>query len=65
MTTQAYYKDRLGFDPNDPREMSSLDPTLHGYEENLSKFKGNNNKMFKRKNVFAGGIRTMVSWGFS
>lgn len=41
MTTQAYYKDRLGFDPNDPREMSSLDPTLHGYEENLSKFKGN------------------------
>ena len=40
MTTQAYYKDRLGFDPNDPREMSSLDPTLHGYEENLSKFKG-------------------------
>ena len=65
MTTQAYYKDRLGFDPNDPREMSSLDPTLHGYEENLSKFKGNNNKMFKRKNVFAGGIMTMVSWGFS
>jgi hypothetical protein len=41
MTTQSYYKDRLGFDPNDPREMSSLDPTLHGYEENLSKFKGN------------------------
>lgn len=40
MTTQSYYKDRLGFDPNDPREMSSLDPTLHGYEENLSKFKG-------------------------
>ena len=40
MTTQAYYKDRLGFDPNDPREMTSLDPTLHGYEENLSKFKG-------------------------
>jgi len=40
MTTQAYYKDRLGFDPNDPREMTSLDPTLYGYEENLSKFKG-------------------------
>ena len=40
MTTQAYYKDRLGFDPNDPKEMSSLDPTLHGYEENLTKFKG-------------------------
>lgn len=40
MTTQAYYKDRLGFDPNDPREMTNLDPKLHGYEENLSKFKG-------------------------
>ena len=40
MTTQAYYKGILGFDPNDPKEMSSLDPTLHGYEENLSKFKG-------------------------
>ncbi len=52
MTTQAYYKDRLGFDPNDPREMSSLDPTLHGYEENLSKFKGNkqtnNNSLARR-----------------
>ena len=40
MATQSYYKDRLGFDPNDPQEMSSLDPTLHGYEENLTKFKG-------------------------
>lgn len=40
MTTQAYYKGILGFDPNDPKEMSSLDPNLHGYEENLSKFKG-------------------------
>ncbi len=38
--TQPYYKGVIGFDPNDPREMSSLDPTLHGYEENLSKFKG-------------------------
>ena len=41
MTTQSYYKERLGFDPNDPKEMTSLDPTLHGYEENLTKFKGN------------------------
>ena len=40
MTTQAYYKERLGFDPNDPKEMTSLDPKLHGYEENLTKFKG-------------------------
>lgn len=58
MTTQSYYKDRLGFDPNDPREMSSLDPTLHGYEENLSKFKGNKHclnckllKIFKKEIV--------------
>jgi hypothetical protein len=55
MTTQAYYKDRLGFDPNDPKEMSSLDPTLHGYEENLTKFKGLLSVFWKidvlRKNV--------------
>ncbi|XP_059350792.1 dystonin-like isoform X4 [Daphnia carinata] len=48
MTTQAYYKDRLGFDPNDPREMSSLDPTLHGYEENLSKFKDERDAIQKK-----------------
>ncbi|XP_046442953.1 dystonin-like isoform X8 [Daphnia pulex] len=48
MTTQSYYKDRLGFDPNDPREMSSLDPTLHGYEENLSKFKDERDAIQKK-----------------
>ena len=41
MSTQAYYKERLGFDPADTvaehrREQSSQ----HGYEESLSKFKG-------------------------
>lgn len=49
MTTQAYYKGILGFDPNDPKEMSSLDPNLHGYEENLSKFKGSEAPREKRK----------------
>ena len=59
MTTQAYYKDRLGFDPNDPREMCGLDPTLHGYEENLSKFKGYNSiipKLFNHLTLVGTGM---------
>lgn len=39
MSTQSYYKDRLGFDPNESLN-GELDKTQQGYEENLSKFKG-------------------------
>lgn len=51
MSTQAYYKDRLGFDPKEalydgpPQEKyrkttNSSSKQPHGYEENLTKFKG-------------------------
>lgn len=41
MSTQAYYKDRLGFDPNEAlNDGSTFDKSQQGYEENLSKFKG-------------------------
>ncbi|KAJ8869986.1 hypothetical protein PR048_028997 [Dryococelus australis] len=41
MSTQAYYKDRLGFDPNEALyDGASFEKTQQGYEENLSKFKG-------------------------
>lgn len=42
MTTQSYYKDRLGFDPNEAvnNDGHGYDTSQHGYEENLSKFKG-------------------------
>ncbi|RZF37161.1 hypothetical protein LSTR_LSTR014752 [Laodelphax striatellus] len=41
MSTQAYYKDRLGFDPGDALdEGGAFDKSKQGYEENLSKFKG-------------------------
>lgn len=51
MSTQAYYKDRLGFDPREamyegPQEKyrktgGAADSNKpHGYEENLTKFKG-------------------------
>ncbi|KAL1454878.1 hypothetical protein WDU94_009009 [Cyamophila willieti] len=41
MSTQSYYKDRLGFDPNEAlNDGSTFDKTQQGYEENLSKFKG-------------------------
>jgi len=41
MSTQAYYKDRLGFDPNEAlNDGSTFDKTQQGYEENLCKFKG-------------------------
>lgn len=47
-STQAYYKDRLGFDPKEvlhdgppPEKHRRTSSTkLQGYEENLSKFKG-------------------------
>ncbi|KAE8750223.1 hypothetical protein FOCC_FOCC003031 [Frankliniella occidentalis] len=41
MSTQAYYKDRLGFDPAEAaNDGVSFDKNKQGYEENLSKFKG-------------------------
>jgi hypothetical protein len=41
MSTQAYYKDRLGFDPAEAlNDGSAFDRTQQGYEENLCKFKG-------------------------
>lgn len=49
MSTQAYYKDRLGFDPREviydghgpPQEKyRKTEEKPHGYEENLTKFKG-------------------------
>lgn len=51
MSTQAYYKDRLGFDPKEvlydgpPHEKyrktaGDMKQQPHGYEENLTKFKG-------------------------
>lgn len=40
-STQAYYKDRLGFDPNEAlNDGVTFDKNKQGYEENLSKFKG-------------------------
>lgn len=50
MSTQAYYKNRLGFDPKEAlydgqphekyRKTGDVPKQPHGYEENLSKFKG-------------------------
>lgn len=43
MSTQAYYKERLGFDPADTvAEHHREQKSQHGYEESLSKFKGQN-----------------------
>ncbi|KAI4482381.1 hypothetical protein M0804_008932 [Polistes exclamans] len=45
MSTQAYYKERLGFDPADTvAEHHREQRSQHGYEESLSKFKGQNGK---------------------
>lgn len=41
MSTHAYYKDRLGFDPDEVNGDNGYDKSQQGYEENLSKFKGN------------------------
>ena len=41
MSTQAYYKDRLGFDPQEAlNDGITFEKTQQGYEENLCKFKG-------------------------
>lgn len=43
MSTQAYYKERLGFDPADTvAEHQHEHRSQHGYEESLTKFKGQN-----------------------
>uniref|UniRef100_A0A6V7LFS2 Uncharacterized protein n=1 Tax=Bracon brevicornis TaxID=1563983 RepID=A0A6V7LFS2_9HYME len=44
MSTQAYYKERLGFDPADTVAEHQRDQqrSEHGYEESLTKFKGQN-----------------------
>lgn len=47
MSTQAYYKERLGFDPADTvAEHHREQRSQHGYEESLSKFKGQNGSPF-------------------
>ncbi|KYN08135.1 hypothetical protein ALC62_00980 [Cyphomyrmex costatus] len=47
MSTQAYYKERLGFDPADAvAEHQREQRSQHGYEESLSKFKGQNTNGF-------------------
>lgn len=66
-STQAYYKDRLGFDPKEVlydgappekhRRTSSSTTKLQGYEENLSKFKGTIWDMFiESKGTVAGSV---------
>ncbi|XP_034249434.1 dystonin isoform X11 [Thrips palmi] len=41
MSSQSYYKERLGFDPNEAaNDAVTFDKNKQGYEENLSKFKG-------------------------
>lgn len=47
MSTQAYYKERLGFDPADTvAEHQREQRSQHGYEESLTKFKGQNGTAF-------------------
>ena len=53
MSTQAYYKERLGFDPADTvAEHHREQRSQHGYEESLSKFKGQNGDTSNGTNVF-------------
>lgn len=47
MSTQNYYKEKLGFDPQEtyyndgpPEKYRRTDGKTQGYEENLNKFKG-------------------------
>ncbi|XP_069683083.1 uncharacterized protein [Periplaneta americana] len=49
MSTQAYYKDRLGFDPAEAlNDGSAFDKSQHGYEENLCKFKDERDAIQKK-----------------
>lgn len=40
MSTQPYFSNKLGFDPKEAYDGANGHPDSHGYEENLSKFKG-------------------------
>ncbi|XP_072756463.1 microtubule-actin cross-linking factor 1 isoform X11 [Anoplolepis gracilipes] len=49
MSTQAYYKERLGFDPADTvAEHQREQRSQHGYEESLSKFKDERDAIQKK-----------------
>lgn len=54
MSTQAYYKERLGFDPADTvAEHHREQRSQHGYEESLSKFKGQNGDNRNEKKIIS------------
>ncbi|KAJ9595553.1 hypothetical protein L9F63_013262, partial [Diploptera punctata] len=49
MSTQAYYKDRLGFDPQEAlNDGITFEKTQQGYEENLCKFKDERDAIQKK-----------------
>lgn len=71
MSTQAYYKERLGFDPADTvAEHHREQRSQHGYEESLSKFKGQNANEFPEESPGCNGVvgehragNTQAFWG--
>lgn len=71
MSTQAYYKERLGFDPADTvAEHQREQRSQHGYEESLSKFKGQNANGFPGESPGCNGVvgehragNTQAFWG--
>lgn len=71
MSTQAYYKERLGFDPADTvAEHQREQRSQHGYEESLSKFKGQNANGFPEESPGCNGVigehragNTQAFWG--
>jgi len=71
MSTQAYYKERLGFDPADTvAEHQREQRSQHGYEESLSKFKGQNANGFPEESPKCNGVvgehragNTQAFWG--
>uniref|UniRef100_A0A6P7GKU5 Uncharacterized protein LOC114339394 isoform X2 n=1 Tax=Diabrotica virgifera virgifera TaxID=50390 RepID=A0A6P7GKU5_DIAVI len=55
MSTQNYYKEKLGFDPKEgsyydapPEKYRKTDEKPHGYEENLTKFKDERDAVQKK-----------------
>ncbi|XP_050294632.1 dystonin isoform X32 [Anthonomus grandis grandis] len=55
MSTQTYYKDKLGFDPREsiyheapPQKYRKTEEVPHGYEENLTKFKDERDAVQKK-----------------
>ncbi|XP_056639473.1 dystonin isoform X42 [Diorhabda sublineata] len=54
MSNQTYYKEKLGFDPNEayfdapPEKYRRTDEKPHGYEENLTKFKDERDAVQKK-----------------